>query len=326
MLNRGLCKNVAWCVAVTLSAGALTGAGWVGAVGGHSIETTITANGRPTARAARNNKQTNLAGSMNVYSHLIQPIFIQNCIMCHGVNRQKGHLRLDSYRFVMYGKYGHKVVIPRDPDHSLLMRRVLLPVWNHHRMPPHGHAGLAKSQITLLHWWIQTGASDTGTLSSLHADRTIDTAAREELQIVKRFMPQPIAKIKGEIRQLEDKTGITIRVIRAGLPWISCDASRDSKFNNRDLRRLSQLASNIVLLNLGGTKVSNDGLVTVGRMVNLMYLHLEHTSVTNAGLDGLRHMGHLHYLNVSGTRVTAAGVNEFKRRNHLWRLWVVGAR
>ncbi len=326
MSNRGLSKNIAWCVAVTLSAGALTSVGWVKAVGGQTTEATVTYKGGPTAMVARSDNQISLAGSMNVYSHLIQPIFVQNCIMCHGVNRQKGHLRLDSYRYVMYGKFGHKVVIPRAPDHSILMRRVLLPVWNHHRMPPHGHAGLAKSQIALLHWWIQTGASDTGTLASLHADSAIDTAAREELQIVKRFMPQPIAKIKDEIRQLENKTGVTIRILRAGLPWISCDASRNSKFDNRDLRRLAHIASNIVVLNLGGTKVTDGGLATVSRMVNLMYLHLEHTAITNAGLDGVNHMGHLHYLNVTGTHVTAAGVNGFKRRNHLWRLWVVGAR
>jgi hypothetical protein len=311
-------------MSVIAAACALSGAGMVMALSHRTSETSVSNSQAVSATA--DSRAVRIDGSMNVYNHLIQPIFIQNCIMCHGVNRQKGHLRLDTYRNVMYGKFGHKVVLPRDPQNSILMRRVLLPAWNHHRMPPHGHAGLTQSQITLLRWWITTGAGNTGTLNSLHATEAIDEAAQNELTIIKRFMPQPIARIRGEIHRIEKKTGVAIRVLRPGQPWISCDASRDTAFNNQGLQMLSSIASNIVVLKLSGTEISNAGLTTVNRMVNLVYLHLDHTAIGNEGLSHLSHMGHLDYLNVTDTYVTAAGVNAFKRVNHLWRLWVVGAR
>ena len=328
MSDREWKNNLRWCAVALLGGCILAGAGVAGAIDGKSYLSTfsVTGDGEFQTSATADVKPISLDRSMNVYRHLIQPIFIQNCVMCHGVNRQKGHLRLDKYQYVMYGKFGHKVVLPGDPNHSILIRRITLPAWNHHRMPPHGHAGLAKSQITLLKWWIKTGAGDTGTLASLRASRTVDSAAQQELQIIRRFMPRPIARIKNTIRSIETTTGVKIHVIRAGLPWLSCDASGRSGFNNHDLHLLSRIASNIVVLNIAGTGVTDKGVPAVNRMVNLMYLHLERTTVSNSGLRRLTSLGHLRYLNVTGTRISASGINAFRRSNHLRRLWVVGLR
>ncbi|MGC8559231.1 MAG: c-type cytochrome domain-containing protein [Phycisphaerae bacterium] len=326
-MSKKRCQNTLWWSAAALISGSiLAGTGLAGAISGRYVLSTFTGPVSTLYSAATDAHHIHLDGSINVYRRLIQPIFIQNCIMCHGVNRQKGHLRLDTYQYVMYGKFGHKVVLPGNPNGSILMRRVTLPTWNHHRMPPRGHAGLSSSQILLLRWWIQTGADDTGTLRSLHANRTVDEAAQSELRIVKRFMPRPITRIKNTIRRIEAKTGVSIHVIRAGLPWLSCDASGKSDFNNHDLYMLSPIASNVVVLKIGGTAVTDRGLTPVNRMVNLIYLHLDHTTITNSGLERLNDLSHLRYLKLTGTRISNAGVDIFKRNNHLRRLWVAGLR
>ncbi len=316
------CSKNSWIV-LTMSAAVLMSAvlGLRFAAGGQAAAA-------PLARAHRHWIMADVGGggAAAVYPRLIQPIFIQNCVMCHGVHRQKGHLRLDTYANVMYGKYGHKVVLPGDAAHSALIRRILLPRWNHHRMPPHGHGNLTSAQITLLKWWVQSGCSAAGTLDSLHATRAIRQAASAELRIARMFIPQPLSRIYAEIHRISKQTGIAIRALRRGLPWLACDASRDHRFNNGDIATLSHIGANIVTLNLSHTAVTNRGISGLSVMVNLMYLHLEHTAVTNAGLAAISNLGHLRYLNVTGTRVTQAGVNEFKRRNHLWRLWVVGLR
>jgi hypothetical protein len=326
-MSKKRCQNALnWSAAALISGSILVGTGLAGAVNGKYLLSTFAGPAAPPYSAAADAHHIHLDGSINVYHRLIQPIFIQNCIMCHGVNRQKGHLRLDKYQYVMYGKFGHKVVLPGDPNHSILIRRITLPAWNHHRMPPHDHAGLSSSQILLLRWWIQTGADDTGTLESLHANRAVDDAAKRELQIVRRFTPQPIPRINNTIHRIEAKTGMRIHVIRRGLPWLSCDASGKSEFNNHDLYKLSLIASNVVILKIGGTAVNDSGLTVVNRMVNLMYLHLEHTTITNSGLERLNDLSHLHYLKITGTRISNAGVDIFKRNNHLRRLWVSGLR
>lgn len=102
------------------------------------------------------------------YSRYIQTIFTDNCTRCHGRNRQKAHLRLDSYYWMRHGSRGRPVVIPYNPARSRLYQLISLPLWHRHHMPPRRHHQLTPTQIQLIRWWIQSGASGTATLNALH--------------------------------------------------------------------------------------------------------------------------------------------------------------
>ncbi len=107
------------------------------------------------------------------YNQFIQTAFTQDCIRCHGRDKQKGHLRLDSYRWLRRGSRGRPVVVPGVPNRSRLYRLISLPRWQHHHMPPRSHKQLTAGQIELIRWWIQKGASGTATLQSLHPPASI---------------------------------------------------------------------------------------------------------------------------------------------------------
>ncbi len=77
-----------------------------------------------------------------IYADIIQPMFTQDCIRCHGARRQKGHLRLDSYANLKRGSRGRPVIVPGHPGKSILVHRVSLPPDIHHRMPPRPPARL----------------------------------------------------------------------------------------------------------------------------------------------------------------------------------------
>ncbi len=102
------------------------------------------------------------------YSRYIQTIFTHDCTRCHGHEKRKGHLRLDSYKWVMYGSRGRPVVVARHPGRSKLYRLITLPLWQRHHMPPRRRRQLTKDQIALIRFWIESGASGTATLRSLH--------------------------------------------------------------------------------------------------------------------------------------------------------------
>ncbi len=122
------------------------------------------------------------------YSQYIQTIFTHDCTRCHGDEKHKGHLRLDSYKWVMYGSRGRPVVVARHPRHSKLYRLITIPLWQRHHMPPHRRRQLTKDQIALIEFWIKSGASGTATLQSLHPpaditqiiNRSVDTQRRDE--------------------------------------------------------------------------------------------------------------------------------------------------
>src|SRR5262245_37813995 len=55
----------------------------------------------------------------------IESVLIKRCSECHGPDQQKAKLRLDSRPSALQGgKSGKPAVIPGDPDHSELLRRI----------------------------------------------------------------------------------------------------------------------------------------------------------------------------------------------------------
>ena len=87
------------------------------------------------------------------YTADIQPIFDGRCVGCH-VGAIQGGLRLDNYFLMMLGGNSGQVVIPFEPDSSILVQRIegILP-----RMPLVGDP-LTPEQIDLIRQWIAEGA------------------------------------------------------------------------------------------------------------------------------------------------------------------------
>jgi len=60
------------------------------------------------------------------------------CESCHGPEKQKGKLRLDSLEALMKGGENGPVVVAGNPKKSPLVARVLLPATDDDHMPPEG--------------------------------------------------------------------------------------------------------------------------------------------------------------------------------------------
>ena len=96
------------------------------------------------------------------YDKDIKPIFQKSCIKCHGPEKQKGKLRLDSLDAVLKGGEDGKVVVAGDSAGSMLVHNVahigdeddyMPPPDNKDNIPP-----LTKEQIGLIRAWIDQGA------------------------------------------------------------------------------------------------------------------------------------------------------------------------
>jgi len=104
-----------------------------------------------------------VAAEKLVFADLIQPIFAAKCNSCHGEEKQKGELRLDTYEFTMQGgeNSGDKNIVPGKPTESVSMQFILLPEDDDDHMPPEGKDQLTKEESALIQWWIEQGASNT---------------------------------------------------------------------------------------------------------------------------------------------------------------------
>jgi mono/diheme cytochrome c family protein len=84
----------------------------------------------------------------------VRPVLAENCFSCHGPDKQKAGLRLDSRESLLKGAGGEPVVALGDPESSILIKAV-----RHEgdkKMPPKGK--LPAAAIEALTAWIKMGA------------------------------------------------------------------------------------------------------------------------------------------------------------------------
>jgi mono/diheme cytochrome c family protein len=95
----------------------------------------------------------------------IRPVFVENCVKCHGDKKPKADLRLDSLAGMLSGGDQGPAIVPGDPEKSLLIKAI-----RHDdrelKMPPTGK--LTKDQIADITQWVKMGApwpgADKGTV------------------------------------------------------------------------------------------------------------------------------------------------------------------
>ncbi|HKB36331.1 MAG TPA: c-type cytochrome domain-containing protein, partial [Gemmataceae bacterium] len=84
----------------------------------------------------------------------VRPLLTENCLACHGPQKQRGGLRLDSRAGVMTGGDSGPAIVPGKPDESLLIKAVHYT--GEPKMPP--KTKLKSAQIAALTEWVRQGA------------------------------------------------------------------------------------------------------------------------------------------------------------------------
>jgi mono/diheme cytochrome c family protein len=125
------------------------------------------ANIAATRDKPRNEAPPTLA-SQSFYAAAIQPLFTQYCITCHGPNKTKGKLRLDTLDYLLKGGGSGPALIAGEPSQSLLLKRLHLPPDDEDHMPPDAKPQPSADQIALLEWWIASGAATDKTIRELN--------------------------------------------------------------------------------------------------------------------------------------------------------------
>jgi uncharacterized membrane protein len=247
------------------------------------------------------------------YARHIYPVLDANCVTCHGEQKVKGHLRLDTFDRLMRGGSDGAVVIAGKPDRSILLQRVTLPPSDKKFMPTDGRPPLKAEEIAWIRAWIAQGASDqVKTLAG------INLPDDEPLPQVGDY-----SKLMAEIASTAKAEGVTLvpvsRNLGDGLILNAADAGK--KFGDAQLSGLVRFAPYIVEAELARTGITDAGLATLSKFPHLRALHLDETDLTGSGLANLTQLTQLNYLNLSGTKVTQASIaplSGMKSMHHLY--------
>ena len=250
----------------------------------------------------------------------IQPTLQKSCIECHGPEKQKGKLRLDSKEAAFKGGKDGVVIEPGKADKSDLYRRITLPAGNDDVMPNKGDL-LTKPQTDLIRDWINQGAEWPAGVVLTNAAKKTEEPASAATPAPKLPDYKPAAAELKAIKTLES-LGVPASPIAANLGW------RDVNFRGQTAEVLAKAlvplkdVLGVVDLNLGGMKLKDADLANLKGLTNLNRLHLENTPITDAGLVHLKRLVNLNYLNLYGTAVTDAGLKELEGLANLKHLYL----
>lgn len=260
------------------------------------------------------------------YHHLVRPLLQQRCVSCHGPDRQRGGLRLDSPDAMREGGESGPAVVAGRPGDSELIRRIWLPQGHDEHMPPRGRKPLTVAEAELLRWWIEQGAPFGGTPGVTDPPPVV-LASLEQIAgpLDQRFPPilrAPIAPADSAALSGARAAGVAVRPLSLGSAFVRASCMVADRCGAAQLRALLPLAEQTADLDLRGAALSDADLATVGRLRHLTRLHLERTGVTDQGLAHLDSLRHLEYLNLHGTRVTDRGLQRLGTLTSLRSLFV----
>ncbi|MGE3818861.1 MAG: DUF1549 domain-containing protein, partial [Isosphaeraceae bacterium] len=93
------------------------------------------------------------ADALKFFETEVRPVLAQNCLKCHGPEKSKGGLRLDTRAATLQGGESGPAVVPGKPEESLLVEAVN---FDGLEMPPTGK--LADGPREALRKWVEMGA------------------------------------------------------------------------------------------------------------------------------------------------------------------------
>ena len=257
------------------------------------------------------------------YGARIQPIFTGRCINCHGANKHKANLRLDSYRALMQGGKDGPVIRAGNAQDSELFRRITLAA-SHDDFMPKGKEPLSGDQVKAIELWIASGASSMLALDAIK-NTPSSSAAPAEVKF-EEVDTAAVARLRSAIApvvtQLQRQFPNVLDYDSRGSADLRLNASiLGSNFGDRDLEAFVPVADHIIVADLSRTSITDHSAAAIAAMKRLRVLRLMDTHLTDATLLRLDSLNELESLNVYGTPMTAAvlpTIAKFPKLSHVY--------
>lgn len=264
--------------------------------------------------------------SILVYAHLIQPVLDNKCVSCHNATTTNGNLRLDSPEGILKGGSHGTALVSGKPMESHIFERTILPQSSVKFMPPNGEP-LTYSELKILEWWINEGASFEQFLISydtpkdinhlLLRDFGIDTNPKsyfETLQLP--AIPQ---------QKLEKLNQLGWRFSYLSNKHNVLDVSfKKGNVSSEMISNLTDIKAHVTWLDLSKTELSDDIFKAVGQLENLTRLNLSNTNINDTSILFLNNLKHVEVLNLYGTEITDESLQTLVKLDGLKRVYLWG--
>ncbi len=132
---------------------------------------------------------------LTFFENRVRPVLIKHCYECHSAESQdlQGDLLLDSRPTMRRGGTGGPVLVPGDPEQSLLIEAVRYQNGDM-QMPPDGK--LSEAEIADLEQWVRMGAPDPRSDATKFVRKKIDVAQAREFWSLRPIADAPVPAVR----------------------------------------------------------------------------------------------------------------------------------
>ncbi|MGN7888020.1 c-type cytochrome domain-containing protein [Dyadobacter sp. 22481] len=238
-----------------------------------------------------------------VYAHVIRPILEQKCTSCHNPDKLKGELILTDPKSIMKGGKSGKLIVPGNPQMSLLLQRVHLPMEEKKHMPPSGKTQLTLQEISLLTLWVKQKADFNKKLTDLPVSDSLRVMAAAFLQPHSQQEAYDFpAADEDKVKSLNTDYRTILPLARES-PALAVNIYNASAYHVKQLDELADIRKQVISLNLNKMPVKDADVKSIAKFENLRKLDLNFTDVSAAGLKELAGLKYLQNLTLSGTKL-----------------------
>lgn len=244
----------------------------------------------------------------DVFIDLVQPILNQRCTSCHGPEKKKGGLLLDSYAHIMEGGDSGSTVVPGDLAASELNVRINLDPEHDDFMPSGGKTPLTADQKAVLEWWIQNRAPERGGVSQFNPSESllasITGAIAATKPEVKSKAPESIPISDQQLAELE-AGGFDVKRISEKNADLDIDYYRvgSQPITDHAVKALLKVRDRVVWLNLGNCGLQDGQLSFIAQLEKLQKLKIDRNPISDRGLIALAQLKQLEILVLHDTEI-----------------------
>lgn len=243
-----------------------------------------------------------------LYEAGIAPILAQKCVSCHGADKTKGNLRLDTPENILKGgKTGN--LLKGDPDKvPLLSERIHLPLSDEKHMPPDGKMQLTPEEIGILSKWIKAGSNFKIKMDELPKTDSLFLLTNKV---------KPHSEHKGQIwNDLPDldefnSNYCTTDYLFAGSDQIVVNFFQGTFYDRDNLKKLEKIKSGIVSLNMQGMPLTKEDLDIIIQFKNIQKINLNNTNLDIRSLEVLKSLPKLKDVAICGIEFEEQGLDQF---------------
>jgi len=252
-----------------------------------------------------------------LYEAGIAPVLAQKCTSCHGADKVKGNLQLNTVENIMKGGKHGDILKGDSNNAALLLQRLLLPQSDEKHMPPDGKLQLTADESALIGKWIRGGASFKIRLSQLAQKDSL-------LLLTKKATPVngPKFEPKSNLPDLKalNSNYCTVNYLFNGADEVEVNFFQGSFYNHENLKKLEKVKDQVVILNMQGMPLKKEDLDLIVQFINLQKLNLNNTKLEITSLGILKSLPKLKSLSICGIEFDETALYKFLEKSGLTEL------